>query len=106
MHVCAPVSGSTCYRTALGRILEGECRLRRVLEGQPEPLDQVDQEDHPEELHECLHGYPRSSTKIGSVRPTMMTRSLRSTVLSLRILSWRRISPYNSASGRGGHPET
>ena len=80
--------------------------LRRVLEGQPEPLEQVDQEDHPEELHECLHGYPRSSTKIGSVCPAMMTRSLRSTVLSLRILSWRRISPYNNASGRGGHPET
>src|SRR5258708_7869367 len=43
---------------------------------------------------------------VGSLSPDMMTRSLRSTVPSLRILSCSRIRPYSSASGRGGQPET
>src|SRR3954453_18228708 len=43
---------------------------------------------------------------VGSVAPDMMTRSFLSTVPSLRILSCSRISPYSSASGRGGQPDT
>ena len=50
--------------------------------------------------------YECSPMRVGSVWPDMMTRSLRSTVPSLRILSCSRINPYSSASGRGGQPET
>src|SRR5438128_1446219 len=50
--------------------------------------------------------HARSPIKVGSLAPDMMMRSLRSTVPSFRILSCSRISPYRSASGRGGQPDT
>src|SRR5262249_7751466 len=84
--------------TPLGRILEGERRLRRVLQREPEPLEDVDEEDRLEELDDGLH-QARSPIRIGSDCPCGMIRSFRSTVPSLRILSWSRINPYSSASG-------
>src|SRR5262249_48874866 len=38
------------HRTPLGRVLEREGRLRRVLERQPEALQQIDEKDRAEEL--------------------------------------------------------
>src|SRR6185312_5221491 len=78
-------------RAALGRILEREGRLRRVLQRDPEALEQVDEEDRLEESNDRVHA--RSPITVGSEWPDMMTRSLRSTVPSLRILSCRRIRP-------------
>src|SRR5205085_8578252 len=90
-------------RPPLGRILERERGLRRVLQRDPEALQQVDEKDRLEEFE----NHARSPvTSVGSVSPDMITRSLRSVVPSLRILSCSRISPYSSASGRGGQPET
>ena len=82
-------------RTPLGRILERERRLRRVLQRDPQPLEQVDEEDRFEERDDGLHVSARFSPieQVGSVSPDMMTRSLRSTVPSLRILSCSRIRP-------------
>src|SRR5580765_7750958 len=81
-------------RTALSRILKRERRLRRVLQGQPQTLQQIDQKDRLEESDDRLHGYALSPmTNVGSLWPDMMMRSFRSTVPSLRILSCRRISP-------------
>src|SRR4051812_29934535 len=75
-------------RTTLGRVLESERGLRRVLQRDPHALEQVDQEDRLEETDDGLHDYARSPiTRVGSVWPDMITRSLRSTVPSLRILS-------------------
>src|SRR6185369_190940 len=91
--------------TPLRRILKGKGRLRCVLQRNPQTFEQVDEKDRFEELDDGLH-YARSPISVGSVSPDMMTRSLRRTVPSLRILSWRRINPYSSASGRGGQPET
>src|SRR5262249_16681002 len=79
-------------RTPFSRVLEREGRLRRVLQRDPQTLEQVDQENRFEEVDQSLH-YARSPISVGSVSPDMMMRSLRRTVPSLRILSWRRISP-------------
>src|SRR5262249_34436231 len=74
-------------RTAFGRILEREGRLRRVLQRQPQPFEQIDEEDRLEKADDRLHGYARSPMTVGSVSPDLMMRSLRSTVPSFRILS-------------------
>src|SRR5687768_10078338 len=89
------------HGTPLRRILECKRRLWRVLQRQPETFNQVDEKNHAEQFH-----HDRSPTRLGSDSPTMMTRSLRSTVPSLRILSCSRINPYSNASGRGGQPDT
>src|SRR5437762_5189601 len=103
-------------RPPLGRILEREGRLRRVLQRDPQAFEQVDEEDGFEEPDDRLHNigrpkglhyiYTRSAFIVGSESPDMMVRSFRSTVPSLRILSCRRINPYSNASGRGGQPDT
>ena len=80
-----------CDRPAFLRVLEGKRGLRRELQRDQQPLDQIDQKDHPNQPHQPLHG--TSSTRIGSVCPTITTRSLRNTVLSFRILSCKRINP-------------
>src|SRR6185369_7534639 len=74
-------------RTPFGRILEREGRLRRVLQRQPQPFQQVHEKDRLEETDDGLHGYALSPITVGSVSPDMMMRSLRSTVPSFRILS-------------------
>src|SRR5579864_1473859 len=88
--------------TALGGVLERKSRLRGVLQRDPQALEQVDEKERFEEFQH----YARSPMMIGSLWPRGITRLFRSTVPSLRILSWSRIRPYSSASGRGGHPET
>ena len=55
---------------------------------------------------DALEAHLSGLASVGSVSPDRMTRSRRSTVPSFRILSCSRISPYSSASGRGGQPET
>src|SRR5579859_4712365 len=79
-------------RPPLGRVLEGERRLRRVLQRDPQPLRDVDEEQRLDEAEDGAH-HARSPTMMGSEPPSGMTRSLRRTVPSLRILSCRRISP-------------
>ena len=55
-------------------------------------VGEVDEEDRLEELLDGVH-YARSPMTVGSDSPDMMTRSLRSTVPSLRILSCSRMRP-------------
>src|SRR5262245_44831353 len=71
-------------RAPFSRVLERKRRLRRVLQGDPQTFQQVDEEDGLEESNDCAH---QSPTRIGSDCPCGMTRSLRRTVPSLRILS-------------------
>src|SRR5262249_21382805 len=87
-NAAKPRRGGTPFR----RILEREGRLRRVLEGDPQTLEQVDEKNRLEEVNDRLH-YARSPISVGSVSPDIMTRSLRRTVPSLRILSCSRIRP-------------
>src|SRR4029077_3721568 len=70
-------------RPPLRRILERERGLRRVLQRDPQAFQQVDEKDRLQELE----NHARSPIKVGSVSPDMITRSLRSVVPSLRILS-------------------
>src|SRR5207249_6754167 len=51
-------------RTPFGRILEGERRLRRVLQRDPQPFDEVDEEDGLEERDDAIH--TRSPMMTGS----------------------------------------
>src|SRR5262249_27367049 len=83
-------------RAALRRILKGERRLRGVLQRDPQPLEEVDEKNPLQEFEDHDRSPPRdraSPTRMGSLVFAMMTRSLRSTVPSLRILSCSRISP-------------
>ena len=104
MQVWAPVSGSTCRRStprnrgAVGRRSAGYWNVKAgcgvYFSVSQQPLDEVDEKDRPKEILELRHAvYPRSPTSTGSVVPALMTRSLRSTVSSFRILSCSRISP-------------
>src|SRR5215831_4262675 len=58
-------------RTPFGRILERKGRLRRVLQRDPQTLEQVDEENRFEEFNQSLH-YARSPISVGSVSPDMM----------------------------------
>src|SRR5262249_55923946 len=75
-----------CGRPPLGRVLERERRLRRVLEGDPQTLQQVDEKNRFQEAQDHDRSPPgnASPTRIGSLVFAMITRSLRSTVPSLR----------------------
>src|SRR5205814_6827186 len=94
-----------CDRPPFGRILKRERRLRRVTQRHEQSLDQIDQQDRSDKARNAVH-VASSTTGTGSVEPSLMTCFRRSTVFSRRILSWSRISPYKSASGRGGQPDT
>ena len=109
MHVWAPDSGSTWSRARHGprrdraplcRILERERRLRRVLESEPEPLQQIDEKMAAESFSMRL----ADQSRLGLSRH--YDALLAEHRILLANLSCNRISPYSSASGRGGQPET